>query len=167
MKKSVIIILIPLFAIIILFSVRLISPTEIDDVSPEIPCPEMQSYNPDILYIIPNFDGKPISKNESWCSYILSLNKTLGLHGINHEYREFLNKNFSGEELNFAKEEFEKCFNQTPEKFKAPQLKINEENKKLLSENNLKLQTTFKQLTRKVYHCDDEGKIKNRWIKIF
>lgn len=167
MKRGLVILIIFFSLIFALFLIRLISPTEIDDVYSEISCPEMQIYNPDVLYIIPNFNDKPISKNESWCNHILSLNKTLELHGINHKYREFLDENITQENLNFAMNEFQKCFNQTPEKFKPPQLKISEENKKLILKNNLKLQTSINQINHKVYHCNDEGKIKNKWIKIF
>jgi len=168
MKKSVKTILIILLIILVaLFLIRLINPTQIDDVSPEIPCPELQIYNPDILYIIPNFNNKPISENQEWCEYILSLNKTLELHGIYHTYEEFLNQNVSQKELDLAIEEFEKCFNQTPEMFKPPQLKTNKENKKLISENNLSIKLFSNSLFHKVYHCEDTGKIKNKWVKLF
>ncbi len=168
MKKGAIILLTIISLIILLFIIRLISPTEIDDVSPEIPCPELTTYNPDILYIIPNFNNNPISQNASFCEYITSLNKTLELHGINHQpYREFLTQNITQANMTFAISEFQKCFNQTPEKFKPPQLKISEQNKILIQNNNLKLQTAINQITHKVYHCNDEGSIKNKWVKIF
>ena len=139
-----------------------------DDVSPEISCPEIEKYNPSVLYVIPNYDNKPISENKEWCDYILSLNKSLELHGINHQtYREFLYQDISQGQLDFAINEFETCFNQTPEKFRPPQLKISKENKKLIKENNLNLKSWFSQLTHKVYHCDDKGKFPNKLISIF
>jgi len=154
--------------IILLFIIRLITPTQIDDIHPEIPCPELEIYNPDILYIIPNYNNKPISENQTFCERILSLNKTLELHGINHQpYAEFLYQNISQENLNFAINEFQKCFNQTPEKFKPPQLKISNENKILIQENNLKLISNANAIFHKVYHCNDSGSIKNKLIKIF
>jgi len=158
--------LIILFLIILLFIIRLITPTEIDDIHYDIPCPELNIYNPDILYVIPNYDNKPISENQTFCEQISKLNKTLELHGINHQpYAEFFYQNISQENLDFAINEFQKCFNQTPEKFKPPQLKINKENKKLIQENNLKLISNA--IFHKVYHCNDSGSIKNKWIKLF
>jgi predicted deacetylase len=167
-KKDVKIISIVFVALIIcLFFIRLINPTEIDDISPGINCPEIDIYNPDTLYVIPNYNNNPISQNEEWCIYNLSLNKNLGMHGITHNYREFLYPNISQEELNFGISEFEKCFGFKPEMFKPPQLKISYENKQLIKQNNLKLRTSFHQLTHKVYHCNDSDKIPNSIINIF
>jgi predicted deacetylase len=168
MKRGIKIALIIIASLIIfLFLIRLINPKEIDDVTPEIPCPEIEKYNPDTLYIIPNYENNSISQNEEWCEYILSLNKTLELHGITHIYREFLYQNITQEELNLGISEFENCLNQSPEMFKPPQMKINEENKNLIEENNLKRKTGFSQTTHKVYHCGDTGIISNKIIKIF
>ena len=168
MKTAAKILLAIFSAIILLFVIRLINPSEIDDVSREIPCSEIETYNPDILYIIPNFNDKPISQNQTFCKYIFSLNKTLELHGINHQpYREFLYQNVTQENLTFAIKEFQNCFNQTPEKFKPPQLKISLENKKLIKQNNLELKNTFSQITHKVYHCNDEGLIRNWIVRLF
>lgn len=169
MKKSVIITIIAILSlIIILFLIRSISPKELDDVSPEIPCPEIEKYNVNTFYVIPNFNNHPISENQSWCNYILSLNKTIQIHGINHSpYRELIYENLTQENLTFALNEFQKCFNQTPEKFKPPQLKISEENKKLIRENNLEIKLFRNSLFHKVYHCNDSGLIKNKWIKLF
>jgi len=75
MKKSVkrcaktistisIILLIILILLITLFLIRLVSPTEIDDVSPGINCPEIEIYNPDTFYVILNYNNNPISQNE-------------------------------------------------------------------------------------------------------
>ena len=162
------IILIILLLIAVFFLIRLISPVQIDDVSPEIPCPEIEKYNPDVLWVIPNFNQTLISKNQTWCQGILSLNKTLGMHGINHSpYREFLYENISQEKLDFAIAEFEKCFGYKPTMFKPPQLKINKENKKLIQENNLDLKLTTNAIFHKVYHCEDTGKLSNKIIKIF
>ncbi len=168
MKKSVKIILIILLAILILlFLIRLINPREIDDVAPGINCPEIEKYNPDILYVIPNYNNNPISRNEEWCGHILSLNKTLRMHGINHTYREFLYSDISQEELDFAIEEFEKCFGYKPEMFKPPQMKISYENKQLIKQNNLKLLNILHQTIHKVYHCSDSTIISNKIVHIF
>ncbi len=174
MKKNIKITLIILLILLIsLFLIRLINPTEIDDVSPGINCPEIEEYNPNTLYIIPNYNyNNSISQNEEWCDYILSLNKTLALHGITHEYQEFSGKNLSQEELDFGISEFEKCFGYKPEVFKPPQLKINKNNRELIKENNLKLVNIFHQITHKVYHCNNEemfngGILSNKIIKVF
>jgi predicted deacetylase len=167
-KRSIKIIFVILATLIVcLFFVRLINPTEIDDVSPGINCTEIGIYNPDTLYVIPDYSNNPISENKKWCDYILSLNKTLELHGITHTYKEFLYENITKEELNFGISEFEKCFNKTPEMFKPPQLEISKENKQLIKDNNLKLRTRFNQITHKVYHCSDSAKPRNKIIYIF
>lgn len=167
MKKIKIIVLTIVSLIAIIFLIRFLNPTEIDDVSPEIPCPEIEKYNPNILYVTPNFMNIPISENIEFCKEILSLNKTLALHGINHTYREFLYENISQKNLNFAISEFQKCFNQTPKIFKPSHLQISKTNKKLIKENNLELKTWFNQGTHKVYHCNNSGILPNKIIKIF
>ena len=167
MKKGGKILIVILAAILSLFIIRIANPSEIDDVSPGIPCPEMDIYNPDILYVIPDYNNFQISQNRQWCNYILSLNKTIEMHGITHEYREFLYQNITKQELNSAINEFEICFNQIPDKFKPPQLKISPKNKELIKNSNLKLQTPFSQITHKVYHCNNTGIIDNKWINLF
>ncbi len=153
--------------ILLVFLIRIINPTEIDDVTPGIPCPELSIYNPDVLYIIPNFEGNLISENKGWCKYILSLNKTLYLHGLTHTYQEFLENNITQTQLEQGILEFKECFGYAPESFKPPQLKINSKNKNLIKENRLKRKTVLNQLTHKVYHCDDSDIIPNKIIKIF
>lgn len=143
--------------IVILFIIRLVNPREIDDVTPGISCSELGVYNPDILWVIPNFQGNKISENPEWCKEILSLNKTLGMHGIKHTYREFKRENISQEDLEIGISEFEECFGFKPEMFKFPQLRYNEQNRKLLKENNLTIRSKFSQFTHKVYHCDNSG----------
>lgn len=168
MKTIPKILLIILSLIVLIFLIRLISPAQIDDLSPEIPCPEINMYNSETLYIIPNFNNNPISLNKTWCNHILSLNKTIGLHGINHQpYREFYYENITQEDLDFAINEFHNCFNQTPEKFKSPQLIISKENKKLILKNNLSIESSLNQWTHKVYHCNDSGMVKNKLVKLF
>ncbi len=169
MKKGVKIFLIIILAlIIILFFIRLINPREIDDVSPEIYCEQEFLEKADVLWIIPLYNNNPISENKSWCKEILSLNKTLGLHGVYHSpYREFKYQEISKEYLEMGIKEFESCFEFSPEIFKAPQLKINPKNANLVKENNLKLRNDFHQITRKVYHCQDSGRVSNKIINIF
>lgn len=149
-----------------LFLIRLISPREIDDVSPEIPCEEYLLQKSDILWVIPNFNNTPISENRVWLQKILALNKTLGLHGVYHTYKEF-NTNRNQGYLQEGISEFEKSFNQTPTMFKPPQLKINKENKILLKNNNLELKDYSNQIFHKVYHCNNTGRFPNWFIDLF
>lgn len=153
--------------LVTLFLMRLVNPTEIDDVSPGIPCPEIEIYNPDVLYVIPNYNSNPISYNQEWCNYILSLNKTLAIHGITHTYKEFFYSKISQEELELGISEFEKCFGFKPESFKSPQLATSSQNRQLIKQNNLEFRTTFNQITHKVYHCSDSTFPYNKAIRIF
>jgi len=168
MKKNKIIpfiLLIILTVIIILFLIRLILPSQIDDVSPEISCKKQLLEKADILYIIPNFNNKSMHENKEWCNQILSLNKELALHGFNHKYLEFkTDKN--QQYLNQAINSFEQCFNKKPTRFKPPQLAISKNNKQLIK-NKLNLDLFFNQLFHKVYHCNDTGKFPNWFINIF
>ena len=169
MKKRVKIILIVFLLVFLLivefFLIRLISPKEIDDVHPDFPCDEEYFNKADVLWIIPKYKNISISQNQNWCNYILSLNKTLGLHGIYHEYNEFLTDR-NQEYLQEAINEFEKCFKKKPNMFKPPQLKISEDNIKLVKLNNMELKKLINQFTHKVYHCDDTGELKNELIEI-
>lgn len=164
--KSIALILI--VTLIALLLIRLITPREIDDLNPLIYCEREYIDKSETLWIIPYYDEIPISENKEWCEEILSLNKTLGLHGIKHQpYREFNTQNVSQEQLDEAIKIFEECFNQTPTMFKPPQLKINSQNKKLLKENNFFVRNSFHQIIRKVYHCSDTGNLPNKFHDIF
>lgn len=157
---------ITLLLILDLFLLRIISPKEIDDISPKIFCEKEYLEKSDILWVIPKFNNKSISDNKKWCNYILSLNKTLGLHGVHHKFQEF-EKNRNQSYLQEGIDIFEQCFGFKPQMFKSPQLKISKENKKLIKENNLELKGKFNQLIHKVYHCSDTGKFSNKIIDFF
>ena len=166
MNKKILIILLIIFSFVgVLFLIRLISPREIDDVSPEIPCSLEYLEKSNILWVIPKFNNKSISENKTWCNYILSLNKTLGLHGVTHKFEEF-NVNRNQEYLQQGINIFEKCFGFKPRIFKPPQLAISDKNKKLIKENNMKLKLNFNQLVHKVYHCNNSGTFSNRFIDL-
>ncbi len=152
--------------VFLLFIVRFFSHTELDDVSPEISCEEKLVEESDVLWVIPFFNNKPISENKEWCEYIVSLNKTIGLHGVYHSYQEF----GMTREQNYLKngiDEFEKCFGFKPKMFKVPQLAINKQNKNLILGTNLVLKGKINQLTKKVYHCNDTGTFPNWVIDLF
>lgn len=152
--------------ILILFLLRLTTPKEIDDVNPWINCEQNYIKKANILWVIPTYKNIPITENKSWCKEILNLNKTLGMHGIYHSYHEFENE-INESSLNDAILIFEECFNQTPENFKPPQLKISKENKKILSKHNLNIRNPFDQTIHKVYHCSNTGRLPNWFHDIF
>jgi len=153
--------------ILILFLIRISTSKEIDDVSPGINCEKEYLEKSDTLWVIPSFKDNPISENKEWCQEILSLNKTLGLHGIKHTYWEFKRNDISAQELKEGIEEFENCFGYKPEKFKPPNLRLNKENKQLIKENNLELKNKINQFTHKTYHCNNSGILSNKFIDIF
>jgi len=162
---SSIILLIFLILIFSFLFVRLIAPKEIDDVSPEIPCEQNHLEKSEIFWIIPKFNNRSISENQEWCKQILSLNKTLGLHGITHEFEEFgivRSQEYLQKGINI----FGDCFGYKQVMFKPPQLKISEDNRQLIEQNNIKLKSRFNQIIHKVYHCENTGTLPNWMIDL-
>ena len=155
-----------LFLILTLFLVRAFSERELDDVSPGMDCKKELLEKSGVLWIIPNFDNKSISENKEWCKEILSLNKTIGMHGVYHEFREFGTEH-NQEYLEEGIRIFEECFGYKPTMFKPPQLKITEENRQLIKQNNLTLKLETNQIMHKVYHCGEYGKKRNWMINLF
>jgi len=151
---------------LVLFLIRFFSSKELDDISPKIPCERDLIDKVDVLWVIPNYNNLSISENKEWCSYILSLNKSIGMHGVTHEFNEFgldRNQEYLKEGMNI----YEKCFNVQPTMFKPPQLKISKNNENLIKNNNMKLKKRINQITHKVYHCNDSDIIKNWVIDLF
>ena len=166
-RKTFALILLLLLIIPILSLIRIINPSEIDDVNPAINCTEIQKYDPDVLWIIPKYNNISITNNQTWCKEILALNKTLGLHGYMHTYEEF------GGEIDYNQIEdaikiFEACFGHKPTMFKPPQDAITRANEEILEKQyNLSVKKEFHQVTRKVYHCNDTGRFSNELIHWF
>lgn len=158
MRKILLVLIIP----VVFLLLRIINPSQVDDVNPE--CENYLVEQNDILWITPFLNNVTLS--EKWCKYILSLNKTLGLHGIYHTYDEF-NIDRNQEYLDKGINEFFKCFGYKPRIFKAPQLKISEQNKKLIEKNNMTLYSTKEQILSKVYHCNNSGRFSNNFIRAF
>lgn len=154
------------FILVLLFLMRLILPKAIDDVSPNMNCTSEELSRADIYYVVPKFNGIKISENQTWCQEILSMNKTLYLHGVTHEYKEFLTERDS-EYLAEGVLIFKDCFGFAPEKFKPPQLSFNFKNYRVLRELDLKLDYSLNQLFHKTYHCGDNGYLKNSFIDLF
>lgn len=167
LKIFVIVSVIIAFLIILLFFIRLFSEKQLDDVSPDIPCSSELLLKADKLFIIPKFNNQSIAENSEWCNYILSLNKSLALHGLIHKYKEF-SKDKTKEDIQEAISIFEKCFNLSPTEFKPPQLAISRNNKDLIKKQmKMKLNLNLNQLFHKVYHCNDTGKFPNWVIDVF
>lgn len=166
MKTFKIILITILTLIILLFLIRLTTPKEIDDINPEIQCEKEYIEKSDILWVIPLYNNTPISNNQTWCQEIISLNKTLGMHGIYHSYHEF--EYYVNEtELQNAKQIFEDCFGYEPTLFKPPFLRLSKENKELLEKNNLEIKWIWNQNFHKVYHCQNDGIFSNKFHDVF
>lgn len=139
---------------------------ELDDVSPKIECENELLEKSNILWVIPLYDNLSISENKTWCNQILALNKTLGLHGVYHKYKE-LEKDVDEKYIKNGITAFKDCFGFKPVIFKPSHLAISSNNKLIIKDNNLKLYGKFNQLTHKVYHCSDSGRFPNKIIDIF
>mgnify|MGYP001572009783 FL=1 len=157
--KIIISILVALLLILLL--VRLLSARHFDDLHPNIPCDEKLIKKSDILYVIPIFDNISIADNLGWCAKILSYNKTLAMHGVYHNYNEFLTYR-SEAYLENGAEEFSKCFGFYPTRFKPPQGAISPDNKKIIIKE-YELDTWFINRFHKLKHCNDQGMFPN-WI---
>jgi len=167
MKRAWKILILVVFLILAcLIIVRANTTREIDDVTPGIICEKEYLQKADILWIIPRFQNTPISENKEWCDYISSLNKTIGMHGIYHSYKEF-GYYVNESEFKEAMQIFEDCFNQTPIMFKAPQLNLSNENEILVNSFNLKIRKSAHQTIHKVYHCNNTGTFSNKFHDIF
>lgn len=159
-KILLICLLVIILSLLILFIIRLVLPRQIDDVSPSILCNKSLIEESDILMVIPIYNNRSIAENKSWCEEILSLNKTLGMHGVYHSYEEF-NSLRDKEYVLRGKEEFKKCFGFYPEIFEAPQLALSLDNSDLLKNMGLSIEGYWFQLIHKIYHCQDTGKFSN------
>ena len=85
MKKKVILTIILGLIIIILaiFFIRALSIREIDDIHPDIPCEKEYVNQADILWVIPEYNGKSIADNKTWCDEIKSKGEMKALWGPN------------------------------------------------------------------------------------
>lgn len=152
-----------LLALIFLWIFRGFAEKELDDVSPLIQCDQELLDKADVLWVIPRY--KEVNITKEWCNEILSLNKEIGMHGVEHTYNEFLEPR-DEEYLQEGMEIFKECFGFYPEKFKPGQLAISKENK-ILVENKMEREGYPNQILNKVYHCNDSTIPKNRFIDFF
>ena len=151
---------------LLLFITRLVSPEEIDDVHPAIPCETEYITRSDILWVIPQYLNESIAKNQTWCAELRAMNKTIGMHGVDHKYEEFSTPHDAAY-LESGVTMFEQCFGYKPTMFKAPQLALSEKNAELLRQRKWKIHGERGQIMHKVYHCNDTGRFKNWIVKIF
>ena len=165
-SKFLLIFLIIFLIIFSLLLIRAFNPREIDDLHSSMHCEEDLILESDILWVIPKLNNNSISEDKEWCAYILSLNKTLGMHGVTHEFEEFLIER-DHEYIQEGIDIFESCFGFKPDMFKSPQLKISKENILLIETNNLKVKKKINQIFHKVYHCGDFGRFSNKFIGRF
>ena len=166
-EKTILIVLLIIFLILaILVVVRANTPTQIDDVTPGIPCEKDYLYKADILWIIPKFQGVPISNNTEWCEEILSMEKTLGIHGIQHYYNEFRD-DLTQEYIQEGIDSFEECFGYKPTMFKPPKLELSKQDKELIEANGMEIKRYTNQFFHKVYHCNNTGTLSNKFHDIF
>lgn len=154
------------FFIIVLYTVRAFADTEIDDISPEILCENDYVMKSDVLWVVPMFNNRSIAEDLAWCESIISLNKTIGMHGIYHTYHELAIERDS-EYFTRGKRAFEDCFGYPPKVFKPSHLVISSENAHLVNSQDMRVVAKFHQLTHRVYHCQDTGRFSNRFIDLY
>lgn len=155
-------VIVPVLLIVLLFFVRLVLPSQLDDVSPGIPCSEELLNKVDAYYVIPKFEGVEIGK--VWCEEIAGRGKDIRMHGVTHEYKEFgelRSEEYFGEGVDI----FETCFGFSPDRFKPGNLAWNDENNWI--KNEMEVDIVWNQIFHKVYHCNDTGVFKNWMIRVF
>jgi hypothetical protein len=146
--------------------IRAAGTKQIDDVHPDAGCSMKYLRKSDILWVIPDFNGEKITKNQTWCEEVSALNKTIGMHGITHSWKEFAG-NITKDDIQKGIDLIQECFNKTPEMFKPPHLTMSQKNKELLeNEFNLTIKKRFNQITHKIYHCNSSGLFDNEFIDI-
>ncbi|MFH0808197.1 MAG: hypothetical protein V1888_01105 [archaeon] len=156
--------LVVLGLVLFLFFVRLILPSQVDDVSPFMNCSDEVLGLGDVYFVVPKFGGIDVSEDLAWCNYILDKDKELAMHGVSHEFGEFgivRDKVYFGEGV----EIFERCFGFAPVRFKPGQLKWNVKNDWIRDEVDVDF--FWNQVFHKVYHCGDTGMFPNWVVKIF
>lgn len=153
-----------ILSIIGLFFIRLILPSQVDDVNPLMNCSKEILDLADVYYVVPKFQDFDISNNLTWCKEIKIKNKSLALHGVYHTYEEFAEFR-SDVYLQEGIDIFEKCFGVTPTNFKPGQLAWTAENDWI--KEKMEVELFWNQLFHKVYHCNDTGKFSNRFVRFY
>lgn len=127
-------------------------PAELDDVHPDIDLPDEAFAKADTLFVIPFYNGVPISSNTEFCEKLKKSGKKLCLHGVTHTFGEFA-VDRSEEYIQLGIDEFTRAFGYPPTNFKAPKLQLTSNNRKILVESKgLYLHGRFGQIIHKVAH---------------
>ena len=148
--------------VILLFFLRLVLPSQVDDVNPFMGCSEEVLDLGDVYFVVPKFEGVEIS--DEWCEEILKRDKQLAMHGIYHSYEEFgvyRDEEYFEEGVDI----FEECFGFTPKRFKPGHLKWTSKNDWIRDEVEVDL--LWNQIFHKVYHCGDSGFFTNWIVRVF
>lgn len=148
--------------VLALFFIRLVLPSQVDDVSPLMNCSDEVLDLADVYFVVPKFGGVEIEGE--WCEEILDRDKELAMHSVYHTYEEFnvvRGENYFDEGVGI----FEECFGFRPERFKPGQLRIVSENDWIADEVEVDL--FWNQFFHKVYHCNDSGVFPNWFIRLF
>ncbi len=133
------------------------NPLITDDLTPLSSCDKLIEQS-DLLLVIPEYENHSLDLYPEWCEKMRSYHKTFGLHGINHEYHEFL-KPVDKAKFTRATISFEKCFGYKPTIFRPPYNKISAENKALVESFNMTVyQETY--LHHPYCHCQPQGLMK-------
>lgn len=150
-RKLTILIVIAIGLIYALIFISSRNPLIVDDVYPTNTCDSLLE-KADILYVIPYLENNSITNDKEWCAKIISLNKSIGLHGIKHSYHEFDN-DVNEKELALAINSFETCFSEKPTLFRPPYNRINKENEEKISSFNM---TIYKKkfIAHPYCHCN-------------
>jgi len=141
------------YLIIIIFLTRFYSSKVLDDVSPQRYCSRDLIEKSDILFVIPLLGNESIANNQTWCKEILGFNKRIGMHGVYHapdDIGEF-SIDRDKEYFQIGMEEFRKCFGFYPILFKAPELKLSQNNKVLLKDMNMTIYSVPQTIFHKEY----------------
>lgn len=165
-KKFFIILIFIFFVFFLWYLERQILPRQVDDVHPLFNCTNEVLNKGDALAIVPFYRNISIAGNLTWCNEILSMNKTLIMHGVFHTYNEFYSP-VSIEDVKAGMEAFKECFGYYPKIFEAPQLALSSENAKMLKGLGFEIRGYPYIITHKVFHCNDSGKYSNRFIHFF
>jgi hypothetical protein len=153
---------IPVGLVILLFFVRLVLPSQLDDVNPLMGCSEEELELGDVYFVVPKFDGVVIDKE--WCDGILAMGRDVELHGVYHSYAEF-GVIRSEAYFNEGVDIFKECFGIEPKRFKPGNLKWNSGNDWIM--NKVEVELRWNQIFHKVYHCGDTGYFPNWFIRVF
>lgn len=145
-----------------LFFVRFVLPSQVDDVNPLMNCSDEVLDLADVYFVVPKFEGVEIERE--WCDQILSRDKEIAMHSVYHTYEEFgvvRGESYFDEGARI----FEECFGFEPERFKPANLKWCGENNWV--EKNVEVDLFWNQFFHKVYHCNDSGVFPNWFIRMF